>query len=120
MLGEVGLTDRFPLKNFWTMPEPMDGPRLLNEKKGIHSFFSDRERVMYQSLYYPDLLIVLQVDLDVLRTRKKDLPSLPEHTLKADAINGLDKSLKNVCLIDANKPYDEVLIEVKRKIWEVL
>jgi len=118
--GELALTDRFPLENFWNMPEPMDGPRLLSESSGIHSLFSDRERVMYRSLYYPDLLIVLQVDLDVLRTRKPDLPSLADHTLKADAINGLDENLKNSCLIDANKSYEEVLIEVKRKIWSVL
>lgn len=118
--GGIALMDRFPMKQFREMPEPMDGPRLINRKEGIHSLFSDRERVVYESLRVPDIIIVLQVDYDVLKNRKKDLPPENEHRIKADAINRLSEQNDGVVVIDANQPYEAVLLSAKRIIWNAI
>jgi thymidylate kinase len=116
--GKVIITDRYPLNHFRTMPEPMDGPRLRNNTTFIGRFFSEREAKMYDEIETPDRIIVLQADIDELRKRKADL-SLDTHKLKAAFVNSLQES-DTIVLVDANKPYEEVLLQAKRLIWDIL
>ncbi len=116
--GLVVITDRYPLKDFHDMAEPMDGPRL---GKSIHfagSTLAEQEAEIYQNIELPDRIYVLQVEIDELRKRKTDL-SLEAHKIKALAVNNL-KGGGAVELIDANRPYDEVLLDIKRRIWATL
>lgn len=116
--GIVVLTDRFPLKEFESMAMPMDGPRLKEDRDNIGQFFSQKEAYYYNNIRLPDKILVLQVVLDELRRRKADL-DISLHREKAEIVNDIIES-EHITLIDANKPYDEVLLEVKRKIWNVL
>jgi len=63
-------------------------------------------------------MFVLQVDIDELRRRKTDL-DLSTHKLKANAVNAI-KGNEHIVLINANKPYADVQLELKRRIWEFL
>jgi len=116
--GEVVLTDRFPLKDFITMKEPMDGARLKRQQTKIGQYFSRIESDYYTKIQNPNCLLVLQVELDELRRRKTDL-SLETHAAKAVAINEIQETKTRV-LIDANQPYVDVELEIKRAIWEYL
>lgn len=116
--GRVIITDRFPLKDFRTMPEPMDGPRLNNNGTLAGRFFSERETKIYDGIENPDRILVLQADVEELRKRKTDL-SLKDHKLKAAAVNDIEEN-ETIVLIDASKPYEDVLLQAKRLIWEIL
>ena len=116
--GKVVITDRFPLKHFRALPEPMDGPRLKNNGTRTSQFFSKREIKIYDAIESPDRILVLQADIEELRKRKSDL-SLENHQLKAAAVNSIEAN-ETIVLIDASKPYQDVLLQVKRLIWEIL
>lgn len=116
--GRVVLTDRFPLKEFRSMKEPMDGPRLIQYSTKISRFFSNVEYNYYDRIKISDKLFILQVNIDELRRRKTDL-DISIHQRKAKAVNAI-KGNDHVVLIDANNSYTDVQLELKRKIWEFL
>lgn len=116
--GRVVITDRYPLKHFRTMPEPMDGPRLNNNETPVDRFFSKRETKIYDGIENPDRILVLQADVEELRKRKTDI-SLENHKLKAEAVSSITAN-QTIVLIDASNPYKDVLLQAKRLIWEVL
>ena len=112
--GKVIITDRFPLKQFHSMDQPMDGPRLPFNMSKLSAF----EKGYYDKILSPEHIFVLQVTLEELRSRKTDL-DIETHKIKADAVNKITNS-DNIITIDANIPYSEVCLTVKRKIWELL
>ena len=116
--GKIVLTDRYPLREFRSMSEPMDGPQLSKCRTKMGSFFSKIEVGYFEKIVYPDRLFILQVDIDNLRKRKNDLP-FDYHLTKAEAVNAV-RGNKRTILIDANKSYFDVQLEIKRKIWELL
>ncbi len=116
--GITILTDRFPMMDFHTMKEPMDGPRLKQYTRGINAYFSKREAYHYDEIKMPDCILVLQVDIDELRKRKTDL-DIQTHREKADAVNAV-KRRDGVVLISANKAYADVQLDIKREIWALL
>ena len=116
--GSVVLTDRFPLQKFQSMENPMDGPRLSRCHSKMRRYFSQIESDYYDKIKYPDCIFVLKVDIDELRRRKTDL-DLSTHKLKANAVNAI-KGNEHIVLINANKPYADVQLELKRRIWEFL
>lgn len=116
--SKVVLTDRFPLRDFRIMEEPMDNPRIDASKTLLGKNLRELEEKYYNDIQCPDRIFMLQVDFDELRRRKTDI-ALDKHQTKAAAVNSIaDKD--PVILINANRPYDEVLLEVKNLIWQVL
>ena len=116
--GKVVITDRFPLKAFHSMAVPMDGPRLGLPDIHVESAKIQQELDLYDQIQLPDRIFVLQVDIDELRRRKTDL-TLETHQLKAQAVNKLVGD-ETTILINANKSYDEVILEIKCLIWSEL
>jgi len=116
--GTVILTDRFPLKEFRNMETPMDGPRLRKRSTIIGRSFAQLESCYYDKINSPDRVFVLQVGADELRSRKTDL-DISAHETKAAAVNAIQGN-DYIRLLDANKSYPNVLLEIKRKIWESL
>ena len=115
--GVVVITDRFPLKSFHSMNQPMDGPRISGINRKMCRF-SKIEENYYNKISPPDRIFVLQVTLDELRKRKTDL-DLSTHKQKTDAVNAIVETDK-IIVINANKPYSEVCLCVKRNIWRLL
>lgn len=116
--GMMVITDRFPLKEFQGMREPMDGPRINKCIRNPVGFFSKVENNCYDNIEYPDRIIVLQVSIDELRKRKDDL-DINTHKIKSLAVNSIKENHVKI-LIDANRTYEEVEIDVKREIWTVM
>jgi hypothetical protein len=111
--GEIFIAERFPLREFHSMDSPMDGPRL--QPGGL---FARSELRQYQAIEAPDLTIVLKTNLQTLRDRKLDL-TIEEHTAKVAAVEGLNANNGRV-VIDAGRPYEEVLLEAQTAIWKKL
>lgn len=116
--GWVVITDRFPLPDFKDMPQPMDNPRIDPSASLFGQNLRKTEEACYADLRFPDLAIVLQVDIEELRRRKTDLPRAL-HEEKASAVNAI-RPRERLVTIDANRPYADVLLEVKRLVWQTL
>lgn len=116
--GQVVITDRFPMKDFRTMEEPMDNPRIGASKRLFGKNLRELEERIYDEIQLPDRIIVLQVHIDELRRRKSDI-ALHKHELKAAAVNGITDE-DPTTLVNANRPYEEVLLGVKSLIWQAL
>lgn len=116
--GEIVISDRFPLKSFHHMAEPMDGPRLKQQDGRRGSPWSDREGRYYDRILSPDRIFVLKVALEEVRRRKRDL-DIETHRTKVEAVNAIGEDTL-IRTIDANRPYYDVQLQVKRLIWEDL
>ena len=113
--GQIVIAERYPLREFWSMETPMDGPRLARSASGALTRW---ERHFYEGIAAPDLVLVLRTDLETLRARKEDL-SREEHIPKVEAVAALEPR-KGMTVIDAGHPYEQVLLETKRAIWGAL
>lgn len=115
-VGKVVIVDRYPLPDFWTMMSPMDGPRIRSENGGNQCSLSKIEESYYHRISLPDKVFVLKVTIDELLRRKK-ATSVEHLAAKANAVNAI-LSRERIEIIDGGQDYDEVLINIKRKIWE--
>jgi len=117
--GAIVLFDRYPFKEFWDMEQPMDGPRIRkNSKKKKY------ERSLYSKIGQPDLVFVLNVSIENSMARKSNQGISQNETLIKSKVKAIQRLIseksdnsKYIC-IDANKPYDEVILKIKKSIWE--
>lgn len=114
--GIYVITDRYPLKEFWTMDFPMDGPRTAKLSK-LHQ----KELDIYNSMPdYPDIAIIFKIPIKTAIERKPDQHhnsnTIMQISNKIDAINSLDKSSK-FFFIDAAREYEIVRKQIKEIIW---
>ncbi|MBW1999946.1 MAG: hypothetical protein JRJ29_18545 [Deltaproteobacteria bacterium] len=100
------------------MDVPMDGPRNSREGRNGSCKWARREERLYSLLGKPTRVFVLKASIAELRKRRNDLNPIA-HNIKAKAVNSIEES-DGICAIDANQPYSEVLVDVKRRIWELL
>jgi len=111
--GEVVIAERFPLREFHSMDTPMDGPRLRPGDP-----LAGLELSQYAAIDAPDLTLVLDTDVDILRDRKLDL-TVEEHHAKVDAIRSLAPGPGRI-VIDAGMAYEQVLLDAKTAIWRAI
>lgn len=112
-LGYIVIAERFPLKEFWSMSQPMDGPRI--KEQGL---FLKWEQNLYNKIQLPDKIFVLQLSIEEIRKRKDNL-DFYIHQRKVKAINSI-KPKKKYLLINAEQPYEDVLHFLKSNIWKSL
>ena len=113
--GKVVIAERYPLSAFFSMPTPMDGPRLSGSDSESPGGMAELELRRYAAIATPDLVLVLRTDLNTLRTRKQDL-TIDDHQQKVDVVDALRPG-KGMVVIDAGRRYDEVLLLAKASIW---
>ncbi len=120
--GAIVLFDRFPYES------PLDGPEIENLSNTMPSrfvgFFVRREKRLYARFGPPDQLVILDVTPEVSAKRKPD-HSLETIQAKKRAIEKLETNLKassttNWTKLNVDRPLEEVLLQLKRKIWGVL
>ena len=111
--GNIVLYDRFPLKIFYNMTEPMDGPRIKSD-----NYFSKLEKKFYARIQEPDYTIVLKVELAEALKRKKnsDLMRLEE---KYNSIMYLAEH-PEVFTVDTSKGIQATVKNISETIWNVL
>jgi hypothetical protein len=116
--GAVVVTDRYPLDVFHSMEEPMDGPRIRREFGDAEAERAAREEARYARIGVPSRVLVLRTGLPSLRARKPDLDPVI-HGRKVDAVNAIAPS-ELFSVVDGERGYEEVLLDLKRRIWSLL
>ncbi|WP_299701296.1 hypothetical protein [uncultured Pontibacter sp.] len=113
--GSVILCDRFPQKDVFGIN---DGPNLQLARP---NWSSRMEMRMFDQVaeLAPDIVIKLNVKPEVAMERK------PEHDKskilqKCDALSNINFKNTKVINVDSNRPYEQVLAEVKNEIWRLL
>jgi thymidylate kinase len=103
----------------------MDGPatfwmpRLRDRSKAVE-LLARLEGRYYEKITSPDVLIVLRVHPDVAVQRRHGSEGADFVHRRADEVWRLDWSGTPAIVIDADRPKDDVLAEVKAAIWEAL
>ncbi len=115
--GQVIIAERFPMLEFWDMKKPMDGPR-ITELNILLRRLAGYEREVYKQILTPDLLFVLEVGIDELRSRKNDLP-FDVHLEKCEAVE-LVSVKGSFRTVNAEMDYERVLLKIKSGIWSFL
>jgi thymidylate kinase len=117
--GNVILFDRFPLKKFWFMDEPIDGPRLKN-----YRHWREKERKLYEAIKEPDYIFVLKVDEAESVKRKAEHQKQEKLALIKTKIAAVNKLIENhsdrLIVIDTSIGQESTWLELKRNIWELL
>ena len=117
--GNVVIFDRFPMKEFWSMEEPMDGPRILN-----NSIARQREENLYKTIKEPELLFLLNVEIEESLKRKKSQGIIEDRVIITRKYNAIQHAIKeaksrdNIFVVDAMQPYEDVVLKIKKIIWE--
>ncbi|THU39361.1 hypothetical protein FAM09_12685 [Niastella caeni] len=109
------ICDRFPQKDIMGF---FDGPKLQTEKR---SWLSGFEMKQFQKLFLTgnDVVFRLNLSAEVAARRK------PDHDYKLIEqkcinLSSITYGSAKVIDVDAEKPYGQVLLEIKRRIWENL
>lgn len=127
--GRVVIFDRFPLVSLGEREEHLilDGPRIrrtLGARSGRPlDALADREERMYRRFGMPDHLVVLQVSPEVSSRRKPDhRPDVLEAKSRAavELAELAERAGVDTIRVDADRPLDAVLLELKRRLWDVL
>jgi thymidylate kinase len=123
--GAIVVCDRYPLAAIHQVMEgaPMDGPRIAaeagSEMDATMGRLARLERNIYRQIHPPDHVFVLHVSPEVSQQRK------PEHALgmieaKSRALREMDAHGLHVTDVDADQPLEQVVLQVKKSLWQLL
>jgi thymidylate kinase len=121
--GAVVIFDRFPLPGLSVNGRPADGPRIAYANPAPLGRFTRKlaqiEESYYRRIPGPENLVLLQVSPEVSLARKPD-HSREEIEAKCLAMRGLDAGASNLIEINADRPLEMVLGQVKANLWRLL
>jgi thymidylate kinase len=113
--NSVVICDRFPQKD---LKGYFDGPRLQSKR---NTWFRGLEMKQFNKLGATgaDVVFRLNISPEIASRRK------PEHDYqmieqKCMHLSGISFGQARVIDVDAGRPYDQVLLDIKRKVWENL
>ena len=121
--GSIVFYDRFPLSAVHINGRIVDGPRIapLNKEdmSPLVMKLAQAEEKIYQNILPAESVFVLQVSLETALTRKPD--HKPEMlAAKNQAIRQMTRDNIELIDIEVEKPLDQVLLEVKSILWDLL
>jgi hypothetical protein len=129
--GSFVLFDRFPLWSpaSWEDSRLMDGPHIPSvvgqTRSTLLQVMGQREQSVYSEIKLPDHILMLDVSPIVSLQRKPDHnPETIEAKTRAlrnirDGSGALPPGSSLICL-DTDRPLEEVISELKGKIWNIL
>jgi thymidylate kinase len=121
-LGLIAICDRYPQGQIMGLG---DGPLLGHWNQHPWGWLRAAARwelSAYRSMeaVVPDLVIKLQVSPEVSAGRKEDV-SLESLARRIEVVNRVEfPSGAKVVAVDSNRPLEQVLLDVKRLVWEAL
>ena len=118
--GTVVVADRFPQSQATGI---FDGPRMhaSPQSSWLQRTMAKREAAFYEDVaeVRPELVVRLRVSLETAHQRKSDHPRAVLET-RVNAVSDLSYPGSKVVDVDASRPLDEVLADVKAVVWEIL
>jgi thymidylate kinase len=129
--GKVVIFDRFPLEAVSTSDHhrTLDGPKISRTLAAglgpVNRALARAEERMYRGIAVPDHLIVLGVSPEVSADRKPDhafdvVEAKSRAAAELATLAERGKEPVSVIRVDANRPLEGVLLEVKTAVWDVL
>jgi len=119
--GSLVICDRYSFPGFMKMDGPQCEDALASSKKmnWFLRFLSNREKIYYQQIKLPDLLIVLKADPEITVQRKKNETQTSVRA-RSTEVWRLDWKKLSAFEINANRSKEEALSQVKAVTWEHL
>ena len=116
--GSLVICDRYSFPDFMKMDGPQCEDALASSKKmnWFLRFLSNREKIYYQQIKLPDLLIVLKADPEITVQRKKNETQTSVRA-RSTEVWKLDWGQKSAYVIDASPQRGEVVSQVKSLVW---
>jgi len=118
--GSIVIADRFPQAQFAGI---YDGPRLalVKTSKWPYAKFRKIERENYEIITRmpPDIVIKLFLPVEEACRRKPDHKQ-DDIERKAAITERLEFDKSLILEFNASKPLDELILDIKRKLWEVI
>jgi thymidylate kinase len=116
--GSLVICDRYSFPGFMKMDGPQCEDALASSKKmnWFLKFLSNREKIYYQQIKLPDLLIVLKADPEITVQRKKNETQTSVRA-RSTEVWKLDWGQKSAYVIDASPQRGEVVSQVKSLVW---
>ncbi len=129
--GRIVIFDRFPMESLSTERDHrlLDGPQigaLLDGSMGpVTRALARAEERMYRRFRLPDHLVLLEVSPEVSIGRKPDhkpevIAAKSRATLELATLAETAGEIPHVIRVDADRPLDQVLLDIKRELWDVL
>jgi thymidylate kinase len=131
MAGSIVIFDRYPLESL----DPqigvgqMDGSKIagmLGKNSGVIArFLARREKSLYDKIRPPDYVAILNVSPEVSLQRKPDhkqnvVEAKSQLIQQVMALAESDSRGLRSIHINADLPFEEVFLFLKRKVWEIL
>ena len=117
--GGIAIIDRFPLKEFWDMTDPMDGPRLKQDTP-----LGRLERKYYKQIRPPDIIFLLDVSEEVSLSRKQEHQEEVHKNWIHEKIVSIEKlrkmNMPNIEVINANNERGEMMLDIKFRLWQLI
>ncbi len=121
--GTIVIFDRYPLEAVRIFNRTIDGPRIAARSNGHMGPLARRlaaaEERIYRAILPPEHVFVLHVSPDVSQTRKpghkRELIEVKSRAIKQIARDGFD-----LTDIDADRPLEAIVLEVKSALWRLL
>ncbi|HXF72727.1 MAG TPA: nucleotidyltransferase family protein [Actinomycetota bacterium] len=116
--GGVVVSDRFPLPRIRSMDGPATAtlPRLRARSRLVRALARLEDRY-YRRIGPPDVLLVLRVPPEVAVERRRGLEPEEEVRRRAEEIWSLDWSGLPAVVLDATRPLEEVLRQIRSAVW---
>ena len=119
--GTLVICDRFPLPDLMHMDGAVSSRLSLPRDAGwpVRRLVA-LERHYYRQIVAPDVLVVLRVHPDVAVERKRELELEGFVRPRAEEIWGVPWAETTAVVVDADRPKDLVLADVKNAVWSRL
>ena len=118
--GAVVICDRFPLAEIKHMDGAVSAGLAEPSRWGrLVGYLAAREKRFYARIGYPDLLIVLRVNPDVAVRRRREAPEAILRR-RSEEVWDVDWSRTPAVLVDATRPKEQVLSEIRSVVWSRL
>lgn len=112
--GSLVICDRFPQKDIMGL---MDGPNLQLKK----SWFSRLEMKLFRKPHKTQADLVIRLNISpVIAAQRKPAYDYKSIEQKCMSLSRISFASAKVVDMDAGRPYEQVLLDIKRKIWENL
>ena len=117
--GEIVICDRYPLPQIKLMDGPATARLSSSGRDVVRSYLTDRERRYYEQIRRPDILVILDVDPEIAVQRRAEEDAAAVRSRCAE-VSGIDWESTEALVVDAGRPENEVISEIKSLVWSRL
>jgi thymidylate kinase len=116
--GAIVVCDRYPLPEVKLMDGAVTAHLDGRTRRGrLFEYLANLEKSFYDRIAHPDILIVLRVDPDLAVLRKRGEEQESFMRPRSEEIWRMDWRGTPAVVIDASRPKDQVLSDVKSVVW---